>query len=285
MYREIRAICRMVKPRSTFVLALVAFTGAFFSPTYSSILNALLAVLVVLLVWVGTTLFNDYYDIDIDRRNVPSRPLAANEVSKKLVLSLAGLFYLFASLLAYLHSRLFTLLVLPAVFLGFQYSAPPLRLRRWGIVAALVVGIGITLAFLGGSASQHSISSEGIVVAVLLGALAFASSSVKDFRDMEGDKQAGICTLPIVLGYEKAVKLILLGMGAVYFLMLTPYFLSTSRLSTASLVSLIGVVNLMLIHGLLGNRGKEYMKRVYTYTHICGIAVVLVFLYTNILVP
>jgi 4-hydroxybenzoate polyprenyltransferase len=274
---------RMVKPRATLMLCLVAIAGALFSPTHSSPANAVLAVAVVVLVWIGTNLFNDLYDLEIDRRSNPTRVLVTGGITGLEVKALASIAYLLSALLAFLlFDWLFRVMVLTAVFLGFQYSAPPLRLRRWGPLATLSIGVGISLAFLAGGASQGGISSEGAMVAVLFGVVAFTSSSVKDFKDIEGDRGAGIRTLPIVLGYEQAVRVIALLVAASYIL-LVPYLLGFFEWYTAPLIPALGAANLFIIQRLADKRDQAYRRNAYTYTHLCGAGVVLVYILARVL--
>lgn len=236
--------------------------------------NAGLAVLIGIMVWGATAMFNDFYDLSIDRSTNPGRPLVTGEVSGMEVVLLGTLMYFLSTVLALLHGDLvFTIVVFAALILGFQYSAPPLRLRRHGITGALTIGAGISLAFLAGITSLGSVTLEGTMIALLFGLLAFTASSLKDFKDVQGDEKAGVKTLPVILGAAPAMRVIMLGMAASYLLLLTPYFLGFFSWATAPLVLGVGAVNLLLVKNI---------DKSYVYTKVCGFLVVLLFILAKI---
>ena len=307
--KKIVVLFKLGKPIVIVVMALMAFVGAIFSPNFysddfpqtffssllssffpnfltpslCSIAHALGAALIAVLIWMGTALFNDYYDVQIDKRINPHRPLIKGEITQREVAYWAALAYVIAIVLTLLEGDwLCILIVFSFVFLGFQYSAPPLRLRRWGFAATSIIGFGITAAFIGGSASQYSVSHEVIVVAIILGVLASTTSAVKDFKDIEGDSETGIRTLPVIFGYEPAIKIIMVGIAISYGLALLPYFLGYFPFFIVPLILMIGVANLIFMRALKRKRDVAFRRKTYIYCFLCYFMVVLVYVVAKI---
>ena len=308
--RKTVVLFRLGKPIVILVMALMAFVGALFSPNFYSndfpptffsnifssifpdifssqffsLVHAFGASFIAVLIWVGTALFNDYYDVQIDESINPHRPLITKQISHKEVAYWAILAYIAAIILTLLEGDLICkLLVISFVFLGFQYSAPPFRLRRWGVIATSIIGIGITAAFIGGSASQYSISQEGIVVAIILGILASTISAVKDFKDIEGDQKAGIKTLPIIAGYESAIKIMMVTIALSYILALLPIFMGFFPPVMALFILLTGAANLLFMNALKNKRDVEFRRKTYIYCFMCYFLVVFIYVFAKII--
>lgn len=140
--RKIIVLLEMGKPIVIAVMALMAFAGALFSPNFyshafthsqpsnslfsscsgflsprhCSIAHAFCASLIAVLIWTGTALFNDYYDVQIDKRINPHRPSIMGEITRREVAYWAALAYVIAIVIVWtgstasLFTRLFPFL-------------------------------------------------------------------------------------------------------------------------------------------------------------------------------
>jgi len=303
MIRKIKVLLRLGKLRLMLLMALISFIGATYSPnfysdlfpktflssllsippTHTSILHAFGASLVSMLIWFGTALFNDYFDIEIDKRINPYRPLVKGEISPKEVKFWASLSYAIAFLIAVIEGDLLcTLIACIFIFLGFQYSAPPLRLRRWGLCGSLIIGVGIFGAFLGGCVAQFYVTSKALIAATLLGLLATTASSVKDYKDIEGDKEVGIKTLPIVYGYEQSIRINVLALSVSYALVLAPFLVGYFNIYLSLIIFIIALFNLKFFHDLKKRRDLESRRKTYFRCLTCYFMVVIVFAVANV---
>ena len=171
---------------------------------------------------------NQYYDIDIDRKNKPGRHLVTGAISMRagylfsLALYAAAILPtwlvviyphtgLTAKLTAPLRYHECALIYLIGLLFTFIYSAPALgRTKRHGIWANVTIAIprGCLLKVAGWSMVASIFHVEpwyigGIFMLFLLGA-----STTKDFSDMEGDRAGGCRTLPIVYGVRRSAWMI-----------------------------------------------------------------------------
>lgn len=219
----IKALLRSIRPLQTVHFAGMVLGGALLMRDTSHFLHTIMAIIGIVLVWQFTVMINDIYDVPIDRISNPGRPLAMGEILPGAYVFVASLCALTALALALLLGRFALGIVGMCLWLGILYSAPPFRLRIT-LAAPAVIGLGSGLAFLLGyvTAGGEVGNPEAVKIAVLLClALAFGST-VKDLKDYEGDRQAGVRTLFTVFGIEKGKKM---AAGFVVSSFLLPLFL------------------------------------------------------------
>ena len=116
-------------------------------PTNSSDLSLLVASSVLL--YVSGIVFNDYFDIEVDRRERPFRPLPSKKVSKRTAFVAAAIAMIAANGLAFIVSTLsFTVaIILSVIILSYDYQL------KQTIIGPVLMGSARALnVFLGASA-------------------------------------------------------------------------------------------------------------------------------------
>ena len=164
--------------------------------------------------------FNDIADKKSDSESNKKRPLVQNIVSgeeyKIIGIAEAGL-----SLgLAFAISYNVFVFILCSLGLGFIYSMPPIRLKRFGIVSTFALSMVSLLWLFAGyfAAGAENISGFPISTALFVIFFITLSFNAKDLKDIEGDRKEGIKTIPVVFGEKKARKIIGLLIIASYLL-------------------------------------------------------------------
>ncbi|KAA8516946.1 hypothetical protein F0562_017236 [Nyssa sinensis] len=152
---------------------------------------------------------NQIYDIGIDKVNKPYLPIAAGDLSVQSAWFLVLLFAVTGLLIVGMNFGPFiTALYCLGLFLGTIYSVPPFRMKRFPVVAFLIIATGrgfllnfgvyyATRAALG-LAFEWSSPVAFITTFVTLFALVIAIT--KDLPDVEGDRKFQISTLATKLG-------------------------------------------------------------------------------------
>jgi geranylgeranylglycerol-phosphate geranylgeranyltransferase len=174
---------------------------------------------ITLMIAVGMYILNDLVDADFDKTNLKNRPIPSGLVSRKqawtfiLLTNGAALGILISTTFA-IDSIIF---VLPMILIGILYSTPKKiaimnRFVIKNVAIALfymlcsMLGItwsyGIELAINNPIVAIHTITMSGIMI--------FVGSTVNDLGDIKGDKAAGRRTIPIVLGGENTVKVLII---------------------------------------------------------------------------
>ena len=159
-----------------------------------------------------TQTINDYYDREIDAINEPYRPIPSGAIPlwqvkvQIWVLLIAGIAVSYGLDLWAGHSTpVLLLLALGGSFVSFIYSAPPLKLKQNGWLGNYALGASyIALPWWAGQALFGQLS-WGIVALTLAYSLAgLGIAVVNDFKSVEGDRELGLQSLPVVFGIQRA---------------------------------------------------------------------------------
>ncbi|MFN7175687.1 MAG: chlorophyll synthase ChlG [Thermaurantiacus sp.] len=196
---------------------------------------------------------NDWFDREVDAINEPGRPIPSGRIPGRwgLWIAIAG------TLLSLLVAALLGPWVLAATILGlllaWAYSAPPRRLKRsgwWGPLACAFAYEGLTW-FTGAAVMLGTLPGTPILVlAALYAAGAFGIMTLNDFKAVEGDRQMGIASLPVVLGERAAALLACAVMLAAQLAVIGVLLLWGLEL-TAAIVAALTAVQLLSMRKLL----------------------------------
>jgi 4-hydroxybenzoate polyprenyltransferase len=161
----------------------------------------------------GIYALNAYNDRGADAINKPNRPIPSGRMTPEhakryawalMILGLAGsavTSILFGKYLMIFLWSIFTLL-------GIAYTQPPLNLKGRHIWGNLCFGAFAVLTFFIGMVLGTSTVSVLEIVPMLLYVLYIGGLiTMKDFQDVEGDKENGDITLPVKVGRRKAALL------------------------------------------------------------------------------
>jgi 1,4-dihydroxy-2-naphthoate octaprenyltransferase len=196
---------------------------------------------------------NDYFDLAADRANATptrwsggSRVLVAGELAPPIALWTAialGILALAIDLViarALAPGPLAALILLAALVLAWEYSAPPLRLHSRGLGAptvALVVG-GLT-PLAGYAIQRGAVSGSALLAVVPLVLAQLGMILVIDFPDAEGDRAAGKRTPVVLFGGAFAARLCI-GVVATPYLAQAP--LAAAGLPVRTVVAVMGTL-------------------------------------------
>ncbi|XP_004234750.1 homogentisate solanesyltransferase, chloroplastic [Solanum lycopersicum] len=168
---------------------------------------------------------NQIYDIGIDKVNKPYLPIAAGDLSVQSAWILVLLFAVSGLLIVGLNFGPFiTSLYCLGLFLGTIYSVPPFRLKRFAVIAFLIIATvrgfllnyGVYYATRAALGLSFEWSSPVAFITTFVTVFALVIAITKDLPDVEGDRKFQISTLATKLGVR---NIAFLGSG----LLLTNY--------------------------------------------------------------
>ncbi|MFB2918598.1 MULTISPECIES: chlorophyll synthase ChlG [Aerosakkonema] len=159
-----------------------------------------------------TQTINDFYDKDIDAINEPYRPIPSGAISipqvitQVWVLLLAGIGLAYALDLWAGHSfPTITVLAIGGSFLSYIYSAPPLKLKKNGWLGNYALGASyIALPWWAGHALFGDLNSTIVILTLFYSLAGLGIAVVNDFKSVEGDRQLGLQSLPVMFGITTA---------------------------------------------------------------------------------
>lgn len=189
------------------------------------------------LAWFASVVINDVFDQNIDTITNPSRPLQRHVFPLHEYKAIGMTFFLGSLVFAALVSFKIMFLILVYQALAWMYSAPPLRLKRFPLIATFFAALACVIILISGFvlvAPDGSIAKlPGSFIAFFLFALTL-SLPLKDFKDIAGDKADKVFTIPVIFG-ERWGKMII-GSGIFLSYVLSIPLLHETRLLWPALV-------------------------------------------------
>lgn len=187
----------------------------------------------IILAWIFSIITNNITDLPIDKISNADRPLSANTIPLKEYKFIAWLSFVLMFVYASVVGFKFLFLLLCFIAGYWLYSMPPLQLKRVTLLSKCVIGFNsLILIMLGYCFSGAPIQQFPSILIFFMLALFPLGVQFIDLKDYEGDKQCGIKTLPVLLGFRTSQWVI----GCMMFLgyVLFPLFINQSRLLPGS---------------------------------------------------
>jgi len=176
-----------------------------------------------------TQTVNELYDREIDAVNEPYRPIPSGAISIPQVVTQISVLLLAGIGVAYALDRwaghdfpIMTALALGGSFLAYIYSAPPLKLKRNGWLGNYALGASyIALPWWAGHALFGNLNWTIVILTLIYSMAGLGIAVVNDFKSVEGDRQFGLKSLPVMFGVTTAawicvvmIDLFQIGIGA-----------------------------------------------------------------------
>lgn len=217
--KSVKAAIELLRPNVCFmavlglIIATIIWKLPMISYPFSSFLilmftiQPLLAMATTFLICGGGNAINDYFDFEIDKINMPKRPIPSGRITRK------SAFYLFwiANIIGLAASVFVSASFFSIALFNFAVSG----LYAWKLKRTIIKGIFVAYlasssflaaAFIDGFPFYLYYSSLFILILIsFFGTL--SRQLLMDIRDMEGDRKAGAKTLPLAIG-KKPTRII-----------------------------------------------------------------------------
>ncbi|MFQ3584440.1 MAG: chlorophyll synthase ChlG [Cyanobacteriota bacterium] len=155
-----------------------------------------------------TQTVNEYYDREIDAINEPYRPIPSGAISLGRVIAQIWVLLILGVGLAYgldwytgHEFPVITCIALGGSLVAYIYSAPPLKLKRNGWLGNYALGASyIALPWWTGHALFGQLNWTVCILTLIYSLAGLGIAVVNDFKSIEGDKQFGLASLPVMFG-------------------------------------------------------------------------------------
>ncbi|MEL6401779.1 MAG: chlorophyll synthase ChlG [Cyanobacteria bacterium J06626_4] len=159
-----------------------------------------------------TQTLNDFYDREIDAINEPYRPIPSGAISIPQVITQFVLLLVAGIGVAYALDQwaghdfpTITALTLGGSLLAYIYSAPPLKLKQNGWLGNYALGASyIALPWWAGHALFGELNLTIVLLTLFYSLAGLGIAIVNDFKSVEGDRQLGLKSLPVMFGIGTA---------------------------------------------------------------------------------
>ncbi len=160
--------------------------------------------------WLAAAnVLNMITDKEIDKVNLPNRPLPSGRISEKDLLHFYMLLVSLTLIPPLFISPLLFVIALSGIVIGIIYSVKPVRLKEKYLLSnmSIAFGYGIISFFIGFLSAGGSISSAPLWIPIFLFVMDIGGSISKDYKDIEGDKLFNMRTLPVVHEKNTCIKI------------------------------------------------------------------------------
>ena len=232
------------------LLALVGvWLGAYMTWVTPEYYGPLMASIGAFFICAAGNVINDLVDIEIDRINRPKRVLVRGAISKSIALWFAVVLHVIGLIVAFTVNWHVFLTAILVVVLLLSYN---LKLKRVPFLGNVTVAVLAGLTFVTGGLAVDSFLTFRLPGPLLPALFAFffhlVREIVKDVEDLEGDRRAGVKTLPQVIGESKALLIVIVLFVILTLLTYVPVF--SGWFSDAYKIIAVYLVDLPLL-GLL----------------------------------
>ena len=169
-------------------------------------------------------MLNDYFDRDLDEINEPNRPIPGGAISLKNATILIALWSVLSVITGYLIHPLIGFYVVIGIVNAHLYSANPIKLKKRLWAGNIIVAVSyLIIPWIAGEIAYNPSFTlwslqPSLIIAALFTLSSTGTMTINDFKSIEGDRQVGIRTLPVVFGETNAAMLAAMLINAGQFL-------------------------------------------------------------------
>ena len=279
------------------VLIKYALFEPFASVTILSTIGFTLLVVTTLCIAAAGNIINDIYDLETDTVNKPKKVIIGRQVSEKLAYNLFFAFNILGIIIGFYishsigKSSFFSIFVIISLALYVYASYLKGTVLFGNLLISFLVSMSIMIVgifdLLPGIIPQTK-DSQMIFFKFMMNYAIFAflinltREIIKDIQDIDGDYKAGMNTLPIALGRERANKIAfaisLIPIGAVIYFVVT--FLYKYQIAIAYFLILViapMIYASIKIFTAKHNRHYVHISTVYKLTMLLGLLSLLLY--------
>jgi len=178
------AYLQLIRPLNCLMAGIAVCIGGWLVGGFSQ--ELLLAAGIAFLITAGGNALNDYIDLEADKINKPGRPLPSKRITEETALIFSFLLFILGiSLSTFLNLFILGIAILNSTLLVI-YSV---RLQDKLFLGNLTIAWLVGSTFLFGAAVYGRFLLPGFL-ALLAGLTTLSREIIKDFEDLEGDRQA-----------------------------------------------------------------------------------------------
>jgi len=202
------AILEIAMPNRAFASCIAFVAGLVMTGNISAPI-AFFGILAILTTYSSQAVYNNIRDVEGDKINASGRPLANGTLSIGFAWKLMFALICCGFVFAYLSSPLVVVANAAWVFLGIAYSrfTKSMGMLSYVTLATTHLALPFASAYLIRGVFDYRL----LMVIVFIYVTEVLSLSIKDYKDVEGDRKMGMRTLPIMLGSQNAARLTFLG--------------------------------------------------------------------------
>lgn len=213
---------QLIRYKNLLILAgMQFFFFSIFSNGFShetSVLTAILLLQTTMLLAGAGNVINDFFDVETDRINKPTKVLIGHVINGKSSLYIYYLLNFFGIISGIVLAFYTKKIIYGALFIGisallFLYSARFKKIALLGnSIVSFFIALSIILVFIFAEKSDSSIFTNNKLLVFVYSLFAFlinlTREILKDIEDIKGDSKMNLKTLPILIGSIRSINII-----------------------------------------------------------------------------
>jgi len=209
MIQKIRAIWQLMRVEHGIMLGIAILVGSFIGgKSLPDIHIFMFAFFTALFLETSTFALNDYYDLDIDKKNMrKDRPLVRGELHPKTALYLFLVLFPLGILCSFFVNAMCFLIALVTGIFGVLYDVRIKKIKMLGNIYIAYI-MAIPFIFGGAMTAKDFFPLDIPHVVYVLALMAFLSGLgreiMKDVMDFKGDQEGDVKSLPKYIGVYRS---------------------------------------------------------------------------------
>jgi len=263
--KKIKAIWELTRLDHGIMIVIAIFIGSVITKGLPSINKFLFAILTGIFLEAAAFSLNDYFDLEIDKKNERNdRPLVRGDLKPSTAVLIYAIFLpagMVASMM--INNACFIIALINAIFATLY----DIKLKEIKIVGNFYIAFTMAIPFIFGAAAVSKNVPSIIWTIFLIAFLAGAGREImKDVMDFEGDALKNIKSFPSYFGKE-AANLI----ASIFFILsvalsIIPFFINIDKSYYHDLIYIVIVMiaDAILVYisiTIIKNVGKDYMSK------------------------
>ncbi len=259
---KLRSLLRLTRIEHGLFVGLVPVSTYVITAEKLNILTIIILYLSSLLAEIYLFTLNDLYNLSEDRINRPDAPLVRGDVSiteAKIITTLSLAAGISMTLISYIYGLLNSLslaVYISAIVLGTLYN---IRLKRVCLVGNAITSLTTSLSFLYG---MYRISIIPLMLFIISFVACIGREVIKTIIDIEGDKLAGLSTLPIKYGIDISRKFAISSelIASILLVALSTYIFTNLAMITRFTILAIGSLAVAILNIVALVRVRDFSK-------------------------
>ena len=174
-------------------------------------LALLLLFISVAFFWIGAVFQDDLADIKIDSISNIDRPLPQKMLNAQEAKTIVLISFIISLVSAFIAGYYIFIFILTAIAISYLYSTEPLRLKQFPILNSFLIALASLTVIMSGfflAGGTFKLNQFPVRVAIIVLLTLTMAFGTKDIKDIEGDKKAGIKTIPVIFGEDRGKKIL-----------------------------------------------------------------------------
>ena len=265
-YKKIKGLIELLRPELPFAAGICVIIGEIIAlgglPPFSYLF---LGFIWGFFLSGSAMILNDVFDIEVDRVNVPNRPIASGLISPTTAIVFAVVISLMGLVASFFIDRLATLLYVIFWVIGFSYNW---KLKERGFFGNLFVSSSVAITIILGSIVVGEPWNTAVVIfSTMVFLFSLGEEIAADAMDVEGDKKRKVKSIPILIGRKNALYISFSLFVGEIVLSFLPVILGLFGTSYLIIISLTDILILFLGIELIKSRtiktGLSYIRKLY----------------------